>query len=121
MTENKLKPCPFCGNTHLVVALTNYSDERDGYNFEAYIECDCGARLAKQSKRDGAGWCCDKGEAAKEVRGLWNNPKLEAENAELLATLKELCYKCCVTIDNQHCEKCRTGLLIKKVEKGAIP
>lgn len=45
--------------------------------------------------------------------------KLEQQNAEMLAMLKQNCLYCCVRGNGQSCPTCKLGNLIKKVEGGA--
>ena len=74
MSKDKLKPCPFCGG-EVNIKKTLGSDERNGYNFKVIVFCQCGVTLAKPSKEDKNGWCCDNGESRTELIEQWNTRK----------------------------------------------
>lgn len=52
MSENKLKPCPFCGGKAAFITRTHSSSHyASGFNFE--IKCkDCGVQLPKSYKAE---------------------------------------------------------------------
>lgn len=50
--EDKIKPCPFCGNTASIVIRTKQEGFGEVYK-QAYVECDfCGARGTKFGNRE---------------------------------------------------------------------
>lgn len=64
-------PCPFCGKQPST-GIEGGSDERKGYNFEAYVKC-CSIMYV-ESLSDKQGWCKESKEGAmKRAITKWNH------------------------------------------------
>ncbi len=82
MELDELKLCPFCGGEASGPEIRGGSDERNGYNFRAIVECKaCGIYKGASSKEDDNGWCAEPdGDAVKErAVAAWNTRTTEGE------------------------------------------